>query len=235
MECEFVLSGTEQYCIHGCCSSSHNFVIVHSKPIKPGVKPVFIGIAGRLLCRILSFGIFQIRFKRVVLYMYHRFTIGRAMLLLLLLSSSGLLGATVVIQGGQTNQMIEGFGVNANHRSWNNQELKPVLDRMIDEAGMTLFRVIYDNANWEENNDNADSKVFNWSYYNPIYANAEFTKLWDMLSYLNQRGITNGAILSFMGYGPAWLCGSADFNNQVLTAGLEDEWAEMIASAVVYV
>jgi len=154
--------------------------------------------------------------------------------LALLLLSPTLHAATVTIQGAQTNQVIDGFGVNANHRSWDTNNLPSVLDALIDQAGMTLFRVIYDNTDWEGTNDNADSTVFNWTNYNAIYSSAEFTKLWDMMAYLNQRGITNGAIMNFMGYGPAWLCGSANFSNQVLTAGLEDEWAEMIASAIIY-
>ena len=63
--------------------------------------------------------------------------------------------ATVTFNGGVEYQAIDGFGVNANHRSWNNDELKPVLDALIDQAGMTLFRVVYDDTNWEANNDKA--------------------------------------------------------------------------------
>ncbi|MGO8675015.1 MAG: beta strand repeat-containing protein, partial [Limisphaerales bacterium] len=48
----------------------------------------------------------------------------------------------ITINGGLTYQVIDGFGVNANHRSWNNNELQPVLDALIDQGGMTLFHVI---------------------------------------------------------------------------------------------
>ena len=76
---------------------------------------------------------------------------------------------TVTINGAQTYQVIDGFGVNANHRSWNNNnELKPVLDALIDQAGMTLFHVIFDNNNWEASNDNSNPNVMNWTYYNGI-------------------------------------------------------------------
>ncbi len=51
-------------------------------------------------------------------------------------------------------QLIGGFGVDANHRNWKNDELKRVLDAFIDQAGMTLFRVVFDEANRETNNDN---------------------------------------------------------------------------------
>jgi O-glycosyl hydrolase len=136
--------------------------------------------------------------------------------------------SSITFDGAATNQVIDGFGVNANHRSWNNDELKPVLDALIDRAGMTLFRVVYDEANWESTNDNADSTVMNWTYYNSVYSSAEFTKLWDLIAYLNGRGITNGVSLSIMGRGPQWLGWVA------LTNGMEDEWAEMIASLLVY-
>jgi len=134
----------------------------------------------------------------------------------------------LTFDGSVTNQVIDGFGVNANHRSWNNDELKPVLDALIDQAGMTLFRVIYDNTDWEATNDNSDPNVMNWSYYSQIYQSAEFTKLWNMTAYLNSRGITNGVFFNFQGPGPAWMGGSN------LTPGLEPEWAEMIASLLVW-
>ena len=37
---------------------------------------------------------------------------------------------------------------------------------MIDQGVMTLFRVIYDKADWEATNDNSDPDVMNWAYYN---------------------------------------------------------------------
>ena len=74
--------------------------------------------------------------------------------------------ATVTIDGAQQFQTIEGFGVNANHRSWNNNELQPVIDALIEQGGMTLFRVIYDKTDWEATNDNSDPSAINWSCYN---------------------------------------------------------------------
>ena len=134
----------------------------------------------------------------------------RIMILPALLMIQTLGAATVTFNGGVTNQVIDGFGVNANHRSWNNEELKPVIDALVDQAGMTLFRVVYDDANWETNNDNSDPNVMNWAYYAPLYSNAEFTKLWELVAYLNNKGITtNGVILNFMGPGPGWLGGRA--------------------------
>jgi O-glycosyl hydrolase len=136
--------------------------------------------------------------------------------------------ATVTINGAQTYQVIDGFGVNANFRSWTNSELQPVLDALIDQAGMTLFRVVHDRTDWEAANDNSSSSVMNWSYYNPVYSTPEFEKMWGLVGYLNQRGISNMLTLNFQGNGPAWLGGAT------LTPGSESEWAEMIASLLVY-
>ena len=139
--------------------------------------------------------------------------------------------ATVTFNGGVTYQVIDGFGVNANYRNWNNDELKPVLDALIDQAGMTSCRVVYELSNWEATNDDANPDSINWTYYNPVYGSGEFTRLWDMFAYLNTRGLTNGAFFNFMGWGPSWMMGS---DGLTLKAGMEGEWAEMIASALVY-
>jgi O-glycosyl hydrolase len=136
--------------------------------------------------------------------------------------------ATITINGDQTYQLIDGFGVNANHRSWNGTELQPVLDALIDQAGMTQFRIVFDKTDWETTNDNADPASLNWGYYNSIYNSTDFNKLWDMIAFLNQRGLTNGIILNFQGGGPAWMGGG------YLTPGMEDEWAEQVASLLYY-
>jgi O-glycosyl hydrolase len=148
-----------------------------------------------------------------------------------LLLCQTLHGVAVTIQGAATNQVIEGFGVNLNYRGWNGTELQPVVDALIGQAGMPLFRVIYDLTDWEGTNDNADSSVFEWTNYNASYSSAEFTKLWDMMAYLNQRGITNGAFFNFMGWGPSWMMNS---DGRSLKTGMESEWAEMITSLLVY-
>ncbi len=98
--------------------------------------------------------------------------------------------ATVAIDGAQTYQTIDGFGVNANAQSWNNNELQPVLDALIDQGGMTLFMAnLAFNSNWEATNDNSNPSVMNWTYYNSVYSGPNFQRLWGMMAYLNQRGI----------------------------------------------
>src|SRR5437870_3697113 len=124
-----------------------------------------------------------------------------AILALLIIALSHEAGAaTITIDGGQTNQFIDGFGVNANSWHFSHDELRPVFDALIDQAGMTIFRVICNNG-WEATNDNNDPNVMDWTYYNALYSNPEFEKLWSVIGYLNQKGITNGIVLNFQGPG----------------------------------
>ena len=125
----------------------------------------------------------------------------------------------VSVDGSQTYQVIDGFGVNANHRSFTNNEITPVLDALIDQAGMTLFRVVFDNSDWEKTNDNGDANSMNWNYYNTIYSSPDFQMMWDMMAYLNKKGLTNGVMPNFQGFAPDWMGGLN------LTPGYENEWA----------
>lgn len=145
--------------------------------------------------------------------------------------AASLRAATVTVDGAQTFQTIDGIGANINYRSWTNGDLVPVLDALIDQAGMTVFRVDWQHSNWEQTNDNADPDVMNWTYYDQVYSSSNFSRLWDLGAYLNQKGITNGLMLSFHGYGPPWML---ETNGSTLAPGMEDEWAEMIASVLIY-
>jgi O-glycosyl hydrolase len=136
--------------------------------------------------------------------------------------------ATATFDGGVTYQTIDGFGANINHRGWKNDELKPVIDAVVDQAGMTLFRLVYDKTDWEATNDNANAYVMNWDSYNQIYSSPDFQKMWDMAAYFNQKGIRNGLMFNFQGNGPAWL------GRPALHTGMEAEWAEMVSSLLIY-
>jgi O-glycosyl hydrolase len=136
--------------------------------------------------------------------------------------------AAITLNGAVTNQFIEGFGVNVNHRSWSSNELAPVLDAFIEQAGMTLFRVVFDPASWEATNDNSNPDEMNWAYYNSVYASAEFEKLWQMCAHLHGKGLSNTTFLNLMGPAPMWMGG------QTLAEGFESEWAEMITSLLAY-
>ncbi len=143
-------------------------------------------------------------------------------LLLALLAFSRPVLAQYTINAAQTNQVIDGFGVNINHRNWNNDEIKPVLDTMIGQGGFSIFRVVFDNTDW------APSNNMTLASYNAIYGSARFAKLWNLAAYLNQKGITNGLMFNFQGPGALWMGGLS------LTSGYEPQWAQMISSLIVY-
>jgi hypothetical protein len=152
----------------------------------------------------------------------------RIMILLGMLIFQTSPAATVTFNGGVTYQTIDGFGATINHRGWHNDELKPVIDAVVDQAGMTLFKIIYDKTDWEAANDNTNAYAMNWAYYNPVYSSPEFQKMWDMAAYFNQKGISNGLMFNFQGNGSAWL------GSPALKTGMEAEWAEMVASLLIY-
>jgi Bacterial Ig domain/Glycosyl hydrolase catalytic core len=137
-------------------------------------------------------------------------------------------GTALTINGAQTFQTINGFGVNINSLSWKGGELIPALDMLADQLGATTWRVVFDMEDWESTNDNSDPAMPDWTYYNALYSNAKFQNLWGTLHYLNQKGISSGIVLSFMGRVPPWMGGSK------ITTTLEDEWVEMIATLLYY-
>lgn len=143
-------------------------------------------------------------------------------------AAPGAVPARLVIDGATVFQPIDGFGVNLNHRSWAGGELQPVLDAFIGDAGMTVFRVVFDNTDWEEPNDNGDPRVADEAYYQARYGSPRFQPLWDLMAELNRRGLSRHAFFNFMGPGPAWMGGGT------LGPGMEAEWAEMIASLLAY-
>jgi O-glycosyl hydrolase len=141
---------------------------------------------------------------------------------------SNAAGTALTIDGNQRFQTMDGFGISANSASWDNGELRPAIDRLIDDGGSTIWRVVIEMADWEAINDDADPDNFNWAYYDTIYSSPRFEELWATMAYLNQKGVANLLMLDFMGRGPTWL-GGAD-----LPASLEDEWVETVASVAYY-
>ena len=129
------------------------------------------------------------------------------------------------VNGEKKFQQVDGFGVNANTRSWNGKELVPALDLLLDSMNATIWRVIVETVEkWEVENDNADPFTFNWDYYNKLYETPKFQKAWEMIGYLNQHGITDKLMINFMGFAPAWM------GVKVIKPEFEDEYVEMIVS-----
>jgi chitodextrinase len=143
------------------------------------------------------------------------------------------------VNGSQQFQTIDGYGVNVNSLSWNNGELTPALDQLVDGLGASIFRTIIDETDWETVNDNSDPNVFNWTYYNTVYSSPKFQEFWNTLQYLNHKGIVSGLMLNFMGRTPVWMGPSDQSGLSVdpsygISQANEDEFVEMIASVVFY-
>ncbi|HVR19169.1 MAG TPA: hypothetical protein VMS65_05730, partial [Polyangiaceae bacterium] len=136
-------------------------------------------------------------------------------------------GVPLTIVPSETHQIIDGFGVSINSASWDNGELVPALDLLLD-GGSTIFRVVAEMTDWESTNDNADAQSINWCSFTPIYTNPRFDELWRTIEYLNQRGVEDRLVLSFMGRVPSWM-GGAD-----VSASMIDEWVETVASVAYY-
>ncbi len=161
---------------------------------------------------------------------------------------SGSTGKNLNIDGTVTYQTIDGFGVNINPAWWYNGEyhdakvIRPAIDMLVDSLGATIFRAVIEEIDWEEVNDDNDPNHFNWTYYNSVFSNARFQGVWNTLRYLNQKGITNGLMISFMGSAPAapplekpdrkrsWM-GGTDYS---IKPAMEDELVESMAAFLYY-
>ncbi|HEX2971031.1 MAG TPA: Ig-like domain-containing protein, partial [Tepidisphaeraceae bacterium] len=136
-------------------------------------------------------------------------------------------GVTLNLDGSQQYQRIDGFGVNANSASWNGGQLRPAIDQLVDQMGATLWRVVVESTrDWETTNDDDDPFNFNWAYYNALYETSKFQDAWDLIAYLNSKGVQ--VAVNVMGGVPIWMGGSNISNNA------EDEWVEMVSSFLYY-
>ena len=135
----------------------------------------------------------------------------------------------ITVNGAIKHQTIHGFGVNVNPQSWNvnSESVKKVLDELITGMECTSFRLMFDDCDWEETNDNSDPNSYNWAYYDSVYSAPRFTCVWNTIRYLNSKGITD-ITLSPDGATPGWMGGTT------LALGKEHEYAEMMSSMVYY-
>jgi|GEM_PF-241896 O-glycosyl hydrolase len=144
-------------------------------------------------------------------------------------------GPEVRIDGAVRFQKMDGFGVNINSPWWidggyqSTDVAKPAIDMLVDDLGASIFRVVIEEMDWEAVNDDDDPENFDWTYYNSVFSNTRFLGVWNTLRYLNQRGITNDLMISFMGAPPAWM-GS----NYSVDIAKEAEFVESIAALLWY-
>lgn len=133
----------------------------------------------------------------------------------------------ITVDGSRTFQRIDGFGVNANARSWNNGQLAPALDMLVDQMGARIFRVILEKSDWQAEPDGANVASFNWDDYSPLYESAKFQNLWGIIGYLNSKPGTV-VMLNLMGVVPDWMGGTS------ISPDHEDQWVKMVASLIYY-
>jgi len=152
------------------------------------------------------------------------------------------------VDGTNKFRQIDGFGVNINTAWWYNGDfrdariIQPAIDLLIDSLGVTIFRAVIEEMDWEKVNDDNDPDNFNWNYYNKVFSNKRFQGVWNTLHYLNQKGITDELIISFMGGPPSeaplaekdrqksWM-GDTDYT---ISPGMEEEFVESIAALLYY-
>ena len=104
---------------------------------------------------------------------------------------------------------IDGFGVNINTAWWykgrygNPETVFPAIDLAADSLGAVIFRAVIEEIDWEKVNDDGDPDHFNWEYFNTVFEDEKFKGIWEILRYLNKKGVTDRLVISFMGAPPA--------------------------------
>ena len=112
---------------------------------------------------------------------------------------------TITLDFDMKKQIIDGFGVNINAKYWNNGQIKPVVDLLVDDLGATIFRLDhYGNANWVDPNNCGDASLLNAANYNKIYQTDEFQNALGLSLYLNSKGIE--PYITVSGIVPQWMC-----------------------------
>jgi hypothetical protein len=112
----------------------------------------------------------------------------------------------VRIEANDARQAIDGFGVNINPvEHWRDGALRPVLDRVIDDLGATLFRLDpFGFTNWIDPNGTIGPASLHPDVYARVYRSGPFQDAWGMARHLNARGVE--FILNVSGVVPRWMC-----------------------------
>ena len=159
--------------------------------------------------------------------------------------------STIAVNPAESFQTIDGFGVNFNGTYFRDAQA-PMIDMLIDDLGATIFRLDpYGLLSWEAVNDNDDSNVMNWEYYNDRYSIPTFAASWAAARYLNSRGLR--PLLALSGIAPDWMldsnapppqhkvCGGSSGMGHAgpmkpnhLNPDMYDEFAEEVVSLAVY-
>lgn len=96
----------------------------------------------------------------------------------------------VTVDGGKTFQTVDGFGVNITPAQWRGGSLKPVLDRLVDDLGCTLFRFDCTGlADWLDPARRNKEGTYPAEYLKQVYTDKVFRDSWETFRYLNEKGI----------------------------------------------
>lgn len=101
-----------------------------------------------------------------------------------------VLSKEIKVNINKSLSIIDGFGVNITPAQWNNGNLKPVLDQLVDDLGCTLFR--FDNtglANWLDPGKRLPDGTWPEPYLDSVYKSKVFVDAWETFRYLNQKGV----------------------------------------------
>ncbi len=114
--------------------------------------------------------------------------------------------ANVRVDADRTHQFIEGFGVNINAKCWQAGRLAPLVDLLIDDLGVTHFRVdIWGKSNWiDPDNSLGPTSLFEVNLA-AIYQGNVFQDGFGLMRHLNRRGIQ--PYLACSGDVPGWMLG----------------------------
>lgn len=133
----------------------------------------------------------------------------------------------IQVDADEFHQPIDGFGVNINPTGhWRDGALRPVLDRLIDDLGASLFRLDpYGFTNWIDPDGTIGPASLHPDVYARVYRSAPFRDAWETARYLNTRGAE--LILNVSGVVPPWMCAA----DGVTLTDL-DAYAELLTSLV---
>ncbi len=132
---------------------------------------------------------------------------------------------SVTVNAHQTYQTIDGFGVNINSKAWQ-PRLMPAMELLLNDLGATLYRVdIFGKSNWIDPDSTLGRASLAPAHLEKIYQGEIARCGWEMIRYLNARGIA--PYLTASGDVPTWMLAPDG-----KTLADTESFGEMLASLV---
>jgi hypothetical protein len=87
-------------------------------------------------------------------------------------------------------QTMDGFGTNITPAQWRDGQLRPVLDKLVDDVGCDLIRIdAYGDGNWLAPAKQQADGTFPEVYLTEVYNQKVFKDAWATAKYLNEKGV----------------------------------------------